>query len=96
MVVEIDPTCCNGGSEEECEEREEDFLGEVERFVAIWAFGAVVLSRGVVSQEKEKGKGSGEEGEELGMGGGHAIAFAVHLCAQKSSLATDLILPRYA
>ncbi len=49
MVVEIDPTCRNGGSEEECEEREEGFLGEIERFVAVWAFGAVVLSRGVVS-----------------------------------------------
>ena len=55
MVVEINPTCCNGGSEEECEEREENFLGEVKRFVAIWAFGAVVLSRRVVSQEEEKG-----------------------------------------
>ena len=55
MVVEINPTCCNGCSEEECEEREDDFLGEVERFVTIWAFGAVVLSRRVVSQEEEKG-----------------------------------------
>lgn len=81
MVIEIDPACCNGGSEEQCEEREGDFLGEVERFVAIWAFGAVVLSRGVVSQEQEKGKRGSEVGEELGVGGGHAIAFAVHLYA---------------
>ena len=49
MVIEIDPTCCNGGGEKEREKREEDFLGEIERFVAVWAFGAVVLSRGVVS-----------------------------------------------
>ena len=95
MVVEINPTCCNGGSEEECEEREENFLGEVKRFVAIWAFGAVVLSRRVVSQEEEKGKGSSEVGEELGVGGGHAVAFAVHLYTQNSALATHCIL-RYA
>ena len=56
MVIEIDSACCNGGSKEQCEEREGDFLWEIERFVAIWAFGAVVLSRGVVSQEEEKGK----------------------------------------
>ncbi len=92
MVVEIDPTCCNSGSEKECEERKEYFLGEVERFVAIWAFGAVVLSRGVVSQEEEEGKGSSEVSEELGVGGGHPIAFAVHLYAQKFSLATHTIL----
>ena len=49
MVVEIDPTCCYGSSKEECEERERDFLREVEWFVAIGAFGAVVLGRGVVS-----------------------------------------------
>ena len=50
MVVEIDPTCCNGGSKDESKEREEDFLGKVERLMAIRAFGAVVLSRGVMSQ----------------------------------------------
>lgn len=49
MVVEIDPTCCNGGSKEECEEGEGDFLREIKRLVAIRAFGAVMLSRGVVS-----------------------------------------------
>ena len=49
-----------------------------------------MLSRGVVSQEEEKGKGSGEVSEELGVGGGHAIAFAVHLYAQNISLATRL------
>ena len=81
MVIEIDPTCCHGGSEEECEKREGDLLREVERFVAIWTFGAVVLSRGVVSQEEEKGQRSSEVGEELGVGGGHAVAFAVHLYA---------------
>lgn len=80
MIVEIDPTCCNGGSDEECKEREKDFLREVERFMAIWAFGAVVLSRGVVSQEEEKRKRSSEVGEELRVRGGHAVAFAVHLC----------------
>ena len=83
MVVKIDPTCCHGSSEEEREERERDFLREVERFVAIWAFGAVVLSRGLVSQQEEKRKRNGEVSEELGVGGGHAVAFAVHLYATK-------------
>ena len=90
MVIEIDSACCNGGSKEQCEEREGDFLWEIERFVAIWASGAVVLSRGVVSQEEEKGKRGSEVGEELGVGGGHAVAFAVHFYAQNSSLAAPL------
>ena len=50
MVVEIYPTCCNGGSEDESEEREGDFLGEVKGLMTIWAFGAIVLSRGMMAQ----------------------------------------------
>ena len=56
--------------------------------MTIWAFGAVVLSRGVMSQEEEKGKGSGEVGEELSVGGGHAVAFSIHLYTQNFALAT--------
>ena len=40
-----------------------------------------MLSRGVMSQEEEEGKRSSEVSEELGVGGGHAIAFAIHLYA---------------
>ena len=58
--------------------------------MTIWAFGAVVLSRGVMSQEEEKGKGSGEVSEELGVGGGHAVTLAVHLYTQNFALATRL------
>ena len=54
-------------------------MRQVERFVAIWAFGAVVLSRRVVSQEEEKRQRSSEVSQELGVGGGHAVTFAVHL-----------------
>ncbi len=34
--------------------------------------------RGPVAEEEEEGEGEGEVGEELGVGGGHAVAFAVH------------------
>ena len=33
----------------------------------------------VPEQQKER-EGEGEVGDELGMGGGHAVAFAVHFC----------------
>lgn len=33
-----------------------------------------------MAEEKEEGEREGEESRELGMGGRHAIALAVHLC----------------
>ncbi len=35
---------------------------------------------GLVAEQEEEGEGEGEVGEELGVGGGHAVAFAVHFC----------------
>ena len=31
-----------------------------------------------VAEEEEEGQGGGEEADELGVGRGHAVAFAVH------------------
>lgn len=42
--------------------------------------------RRVVPKEEEEGEGEGEEGEELRVGGGHAVAFSVHLCAESEPL----------
>ena len=36
--------------------------------------------RGFVPEEEKEGEGEGEVGEELGVRGGHAVAFAVHFC----------------
>lgn len=33
-----------------------------------------------MSQQQEEAEGEGEEGYELRVRGGHAVAFAVHLC----------------
>ena len=33
-----------------------------------------------MAQEEEEGEGEGEEGRELGVRGGHPVAFAVHFC----------------
>lgn len=85
MVIEIDPACCNGSRDKKCKERENDFLREVERLMAIWAFGAIVLSRGMMSQEEEERKRSSKVGEELSVGGGHAVPFTVHLYTYQNS-----------
>ncbi len=41
--------------------------------------------RGFVPEEEEEGEGEGEVGEELGVRGGHAVAFAVHFCYHVSA-----------
>ena len=41
------------------------------------AGGVNVIVR-LMAQEYKEGEEGGEEGDELGVGGGHAVAFAVH------------------
>lgn len=72
MIVKVDTADGHGGGTQEREKGEENALREGDGRVG---------RRGVrgVAEEQEEGKGKGEEGSELGVGGGHAVALAVHL-----------------
>lgn len=71
MVVEVDATRCDRGRGKERENGEDETLGEGEGRVGLRGVG-------LVPQEQEEREVEGEEGGELGVGGGHTVAFAVH------------------
>ena len=75
MVVEVDSALGDGGGGAEGEEREGQALPVGDGCVG----GRGSMGRdavGVVADEEEEGQVGGEVGDELGMGGGHAVAFA--------------------
>jgi len=71
MVAQVDTACCNSSCREESECREGSPLGKGSRRVGS---GRVRL----VTEQQEQSEGDGEEGDELRMGGWHAITFAEH------------------
>lgn len=73
MIVQVDAADGDEGGAEEGEDGEESAGGVGERGVG---FGGV--RGGAVAEEEEEREGEGEEGGELGVRGGHAVAFVVH------------------
>lgn len=73
MVIEIYAACRYSSGAEKCDKGEKDALIQGYRGVRgrrMWG----------MAEEEEEGEKEGEESRELGMGGRHAIAFAIHFC----------------
>lgn len=73
MVIEVYAACRYSSGAEKRDKAEKDALRQGDGSVGgrrVWG----------MAEEEEKGEREGEEGCELGMGGRHAVALAIHFC----------------